>query len=104
MSPADGESAPEPRSAREVLVAWANQQDAWVRAIVGEVITTRRPLAEEAIEAVKTRYLAEKQLTDTDVPGVAELGEDQHAGVLAEPLTLLTLRECSGVNALAAGQ
>ena len=37
------------RTARSVLVEWANEQDAWVRAIVGEVLATRRELAAAAL-------------------------------------------------------
>jgi hypothetical protein len=35
---------------RRLLVEWANDQDHWVRALVAEVLSSRRPLTAEAIE------------------------------------------------------
>jgi hypothetical protein len=86
------------------LVEWANQQDGWVRAIVAEVLATRRPLPAASIEVIKDRYLAEKQLSDRDVELVPPLGGDGGDPSVVEPLRLTSLRECTGVNALAEGQ
>lgn len=92
------------RSARELLIDWANQQDGWVRAIVGEVVSTRRELSPASLEAVKARYLAEKQLADEHGSEVPPLGDSRDAADAGEALRLVALSECSGVNALAEDQ
>jgi len=92
------------RSARELLVAWANEQDGWVRLIVGEVVSTRRELSPTSLEAVKDRYLVEKQLSDGVGGEVAPLGDSEAMADVGEPLRLVELVECKGVNALAENQ
>jgi deoxyribose-phosphate aldolase len=97
-------SAGLPRSARELLIDWANQQDGWVRAIVGDVVSTRRELSPAAIAIAKDRYLAEKHLAAEAAPAVPVIGatgEDDDAG---DALHLVSLRDCRGVNALAENQ
>jgi recombinational DNA repair ATPase RecF len=93
-----------PPSARDLLVEWANQQDGWVRAIVGDVVSTRRELSAAAIAEVKARYLAEKQLTDLEAPAVPEMGVAGEVDEPLDPLKLVALRDCRGVNALAENQ
>ena len=93
-----------PRSARHLLVEWANQQDGWVRTIVGEVLATRRGLSTALVQASKDRYLAEKQLADHDSPAAPPLADDGPVTSLLEPLQLRSLGNCTGVNALAEGQ
>jgi hypothetical protein len=92
------------RSAKDVLVSWANEQDGWVRAIVAEVIVTRRELSAAALEAAKEHFLLEKQLAEGSVPEVAPLGDGSPAMDAAEPLRLVSLTECRGVNALVEDQ
>ena len=92
------------RSPRELLIDWANHQDGWVRAIVGEVVSTRRELSRASLEAARDRYLAEKQLADEQASEVLPLGDGGAAADAGEALRLVALSECRGVNALAENQ
>jgi len=58
--------APLPTSARKLLVDWANQQDGWVRRLVGEVLLTRQPVTEAVLDEAYEAYLIEKGLTEGD--------------------------------------
>jgi len=75
-----------------------------VRAIVGDVVSTRRELSPAAIAIAKGRHLAEKHLAAESAPAVPVIGatgEDDDAG---DALHLVSLRDCRGVNALAENQ
>ena len=98
------QEATQSASARRLLVGWANQQDNWVRAIVGEVITTRRELPPSSIEAARNLYLAEKKLSDDHAQEVPALGEDVGDASVGDALQLTGLQECRGVNALVEDQ
>jgi recombinational DNA repair ATPase RecF len=103
----DTTSSPTPllnQSARQRLIDWANQQDAWVRAIVGEVISTRRDMSSDSLSVVRDAYLVEKKLADGEAPEASLLGDTNGNGDAAEPLRISELRECAGVNALAREQ
>ena len=91
-------------SPRDLLIEWANQQDAWVRAIVGEVIATRRELSPSALAIARDRYLVEKALAEGEATPVAALGESENGTDRPESLSLIALRHCRGVNALAEDQ
>ncbi len=67
------------RSAQDLLIAWANEQDSWVRAIVSEVLATRRELSPDALDEVTSVYLAEKQLSEDGHQPVPLLGERAEA-------------------------
>ena len=96
---------PDPgRSARDILVEWANHQDAWVRAIVGEVLSARREVPAASVEQAKNMYLVEKQLLTGQVADIPPLGEDIDSDGAAQPLHLVSVRDCHDVNALAADQ
>jgi len=97
-------SEPQGPSARQRLVEWASGQDGWVRSIVAEVLTTRRPVSDEALAVVRDRYLVEKRLTEGELSEAPLLDDAGVNGDAAEPLVLRELRECDGVNALASGQ
>jgi len=93
-----------PSTARQRLIDWANGQDHWIRAVVADVLATRKELSEKEIVIVYATFLAEKQLSDDPSPSVALLSAGV-AGVDAlEDLRLNVLRNVSGVNALASGQ
>lgn len=102
---AQTELAPVPaQSARALLVTWANQQDHWLRGIVGEVLETRRPLSDERVTAFYERFLVEKELATGAIVDVAPLVWDEGATEKAESLVLKTLESVDGVNALSTGQ
>jgi recombinational DNA repair ATPase RecF len=93
-----------PRSARDLLVDWANRQDHWVRAIVGEALLSRRDLASTAITRITESFLTEKQLADGDPIEVPLLGDEGGTQATSQALSLISLRNCRGVNALAEDQ
>ena len=106
----DGDATPgqlptdQARSARDLLINWANQQDGCVRAIVGEVLTTRRELSSASLQVIKARYLAEKEFAEEPASEVAPLGDGGSNADIGEALRLVALREFAGVNALAEHQ
>jgi hypothetical protein len=93
-----------PRSGIQILIAWANEQDHWVRAIVSEVIAARRELPEMSIEAAYALLLAEKGLSKDSPPNVLPLAAGVAPAEHADDLRLVRLSGLAGVNALATGQ
>lgn len=93
-----------PQSAVQLLIDWANSQDNWVRAIVGEVVATRRQVVDAALDRAYEILLAEKELSGSPVAAVARLGPGAATDAAAEPLRLQALKGVSNVNALASGQ
>lgn len=91
-------------SARELLVEWANGQENWVRRIAREVLSTRQPPSDEAIDEAYALCLSEKDLIDEPVVAepILELGaaEDEKG----ESLRLVALKGVENVNRLAQGQ
>jgi hypothetical protein len=91
-------------SGRGLLVEWANDQDHWVRAVVAEVLSSRRSLTEEAVEHFYEILLREKELIPGEAPSIDKL-EDAGGGVpREEALALRKISDVENVNALAEGQ
>lgn len=65
-------------SGLDILIDWANQQDAWVRAAVGEVIAMRRDIPEAKLDQLYEQFLVEKghtylaEIDRTDYPEPAD--------------------------------
>lgn len=93
-----------PPSARQRLIDWANDQDAWVRAIVHEVLATGQELPDDAIANFYAVLLAEKQLSKDPMPAVPTLTLGTGAAESGDALHLIRLGDVQNVNALAAGQ
>jgi len=91
-------------SARDLLVEWANRQDGWVRALVGEVMATQAALTPLAEQAVFERYLLEKGLADGEAEPVEPLVLPDAPAAEANDFFVTRLAEVSGVNALAPEQ
>jgi hypothetical protein len=91
-------------SARQLLVSWANEQDGWVRLLVGEVLATRRAVSADTLDQLYTGYLSEKGLSDTPTNVVPELSLDESPGDDLGAFILTKLSELGGVNAIASGQ
>jgi DNA repair exonuclease SbcCD ATPase subunit len=92
------------RSARQLLVDWANEQDGWVRQLVGEVLRIRDVVEGEALEPVFAQFLAESKLVDSDPQSVDWLESGQEGESVEADLMISSLAEVRGVNALSAGQ
>lgn len=92
------------RSARSLLVAWANQQDPWMRALAGEILHSRRPVTPERVDDFYVRLLVEKGLETGDPEPAPPLELDAPPEDAEEKLTLVQLDGVSHVNALTTGQ
>lgn len=91
-------------SGRSILVAWANGQDHWVRAVVAEVLSTRRPFAESDVAHFYDLLLKEKELAPGQPQLVEKLEDAGGTGTIEEPLALIKISNVENVNALAPKQ
>ncbi|MBB1496485.1 AAA family ATPase [Propioniciclava sp. MC1595] len=92
--------APDPR---EVLAAWANEQDEWVRAIVRQVLNSGRALPAAALDAAHSLFRQEKGIDERTLPSEAPLAVDLTEEDAALPLAVTKLSEVTGVNAIVPG-
>src|SRR5262249_9611383 len=99
LSPAPPASTP-----RSLLVGWANQQDAWVRQLVSDVILTQKPLIEAQVDAVFELFLREKALQPGQPVAISKLTDDVSSVDVSAGLALTRLDNLRNVNALAEGQ
>lgn len=90
-------------SPKRLLINWANTQDAWLRAIVAEIILTRKQLPDSEIERIYGIFLAEKAISDAEQPDVPMLELAESEETLDEQLAIVSVDEVRGVNALAEG-
>jgi energy-coupling factor transporter ATP-binding protein EcfA2 len=95
-----GANGPDPR---EVLAAWANEQDEWVRTIVREVLSSGRALTDDDIDAAYELFRQEKGIDERTLPTERALGVDATVEDAELPLTVTKLSEVTGVNALVPG-
>jgi hypothetical protein len=97
-------AATQPRSARSLLVEWANDQDPWIRGLIGEILRSRRAITPERVDHFYERLLIEKGLA----PGTPEPAPPlELAAEVDDPeerLVLVKLDAVQNVNALAADQ
>lgn len=91
-------------SALSSLVAWANSQENWTRAIVSQILATGATLDGAECNAAADRYLVERSLVSGSPTEVAPLGLPEGVANIAEGLKLVSISGCQNVNALAAGQ
>ena len=91
-------------TARSLLVAWANEQDSWVRQLASEVVVGGKTLIASQIDAAYQTFLREKALVGDTFVSVSKLGDDASAIDAGSGLCLTKIRELKNVNALAGGQ
>ncbi|HZO93247.1 MAG TPA: AAA family ATPase [Candidatus Baltobacteraceae bacterium] len=89
---------------RSALVEWANQQDAWVRTIVSEIIATKKALGDNTLDVVFDSFLREKLLAKGDAAAVPLLSTDPSSFNVASALSLVAIDKVQYVNALQQGQ
>lgn len=95
----------ESRTGRALLIEWANQQDHWIRAAVGEIIDSQARLTDEQIETYYDLLLREKGLQPTSEPVNVPLLVDKETDSDPEQvLSLTSLTNVKNVNALCTGQ
>ncbi|MDL5351053.1 AAA family ATPase [Microbacterium sp. zg-YB36] len=91
-------------TARDLLIAWANAQDGWVRLAAAKVLESGSELDGSDIDALYAQYLAEKGLSEVDVVKVELLSGAGGAAEDGAALKLVRLESVEGVNALASDQ
>jgi len=91
-------------TALSLLIAWANEQDNWVRAIVVDVIQARHRLSDDRIVEHVESFLREKELIEGSANTVAPIGSVESDQESEEALLLTDLKEVTNVNVIASGQ
>jgi hypothetical protein len=89
---------------RSLLVGWANEQDAWVRHLVSEVVVSRRSMTDSQLDAIYQTFLREKALSSGDPVSVPKLGDEASLLDVSSGLFLTQLCDLKNVNALVEGQ
>ena len=64
------------QTARQLLIDWANGEQHWVQGIVRDVIVTRQPLSDDAVEEAYENCLVERDLREGNVSEVPQLSID----------------------------
>jgi len=85
-------------------VSWANEQDAWVRHLVSEVVVSRRAMTDGQLDAIYQTFLREKALVSGDPVSVPKLSDAASLLDVSSGLFLTQLRALKNVNALAENQ
>ena len=88
------------KTPQTLLVNWGNTQDAWVRSIVGEALSTRQPLSDSQVDSAYDCMLVEKELNQGRLPNIATLEVSGQSGEAVQTLQLIRLGDIDGVNAL----
>lgn len=88
----------------ELLAQWANDNDGWVRAIVSEIISTRRDLPDDVVDEAFQLFQAEKGLSAETARDVPLLDASGQTSGTAEKFLLVEMRDVKGVNALVDSQ
>ncbi len=87
-----------------LLVTWANQQDHWVRALVAEIIDSRKGIGDEQVKHFYDLLLLEKELKQGESPSVPTLNTDGNANEQEDAFAIVKLSDVERVNALAPEQ
>ena len=104
MTATTEEAATATADPRALLAEWANSRDEWVRLLVSEVITTGRPVMPPTIEKAYELFRQEKAFELRTMPLVGELSIGARHDETTPPLSVVSLSEVYGVNALVTGE
>lgn len=85
-------------------MGWANEQDAWVRQLVADVVVSAKPVTASQLDAIYKAFLSEKALIADKPPNVPKLRDDASLLDVSTGLFLTQLSELKNVNALVDGQ
>ena len=97
------EPAPAGVDPRALLTTWANDNDEWVRSIVGDVIQSGAQLTDTQVESAYALFRQEKGLDARTINTVEPLTIDAANDDAAPPLSIVRVSEVRGVNALLPG-
>jgi len=92
------------QDARQLLIDWANDQQHWARSIVRDVLVTRQPLSDQAMDEAYENCLLERDLREGKPPEVPKLSLSGDGDEATERLTIRAIRDVENVNRLASGQ
>ena len=95
---------PTEKTAKRILVDWANGQDGWIRTIVNEVLASGNSLVADSIYNVYDQFLIEKGLKEGNAQVVPPILLGDESSESQSVLRLVRLEDVKGVNALAADQ
>jgi hypothetical protein len=93
--------SPQPPGA--LLPRWANEQDSWIRAVVGDVLTNGVQCPDGDIGRYLKHLLAEKRLSEDPIEFTPKLEERQVDRNPLDPVRLDSLTVGDGVNAIKIG-
>lgn len=91
-------------SAKSTLIAWANGQEGWVRSILADILSASVAPSEQRLDEYYEQMLVEKGLQPGTKKDVVTIVDSTATAVAGRSVTLTSLTEVSGVNALAPGQ
>ncbi|MBJ7353921.1 MAG: AAA family ATPase [Thermoleophilaceae bacterium] len=88
---------------REVLAAWANANDEWVRAVVRRVLSSGRALPDDELDWAYALFRQEKGLDERTLPVEPDLAVEATEEDAELPLAVTKLSEVTGINAIVPG-
>ncbi|MFD1861061.1 hypothetical protein EHW97_13715 [Aeromicrobium camelliae] len=88
---------------RDLLSEWANSSDEWVRYIVRHVLTGAGPLSSDEAAEAYALFRQEKAFDSRELPTEEPLATLESEDEAIEPLTLTSVANVVGVNALVEG-
>lgn len=91
------------KDSRDLLVEWANKAPEWARYIVRNVIDNKTPLNGESIATAYKFFLQENGLEERTLPDEPRLIASNADAETIAPLTITSLSDVTGVNALGTG-
>ena len=87
----------------DLLIEWANSTSEWVRYIVRNVVENKEPLDEERTTTAYKFFLQENGLEERTLPDEPPLIASNADIETIAPLTITSLSDVTGVNALGTG-
>ncbi|WP_454859572.1 AAA family ATPase [Promicromonospora soli] len=88
---------------RELLSNWANASDEWIRYVVRQVLAGGGPLGPDEEAHAYALFRQEKAFDARELPAEEPLATLEREDEAIEPLTVTSLSEVTGVNALIEG-
>jgi hypothetical protein len=76
----EASTAPSAITVRSLLVGWANDQDAWIRHLVSDVVVSAKPMTDAQLDAIFQTFLREKALSTGSAVNVPKLSDDARRG------------------------
>lgn len=93
----------QPQRPQALLPQWANNQDSWVRTIVGDVLKSRAQCGDSEIDRYLQLLLAEKKLSEDPSETAPKIEEKQFDGNPLAPVRVDSLKIGDGINAIKSG-